>query len=179
MNIQQQFSLWIYGAYFSITHKAWFNWALFLWIPSLLSYSYNNVWRRVGRASMQSTCAVVTSLARFSGVLSLQRAIWRQKGACALWACMGADFWNCNPKSEVCKLSDCVSKLHLEQLAYGYPIMLGRIRNKIHACQRSIKCCQIPQKNKQGFSLISLEEEFHSWFLSCRWVLAQFSAHSL
>lgn len=157
--MQQPFSFWIYCAYFIITHKAYFNWALSLWIASLLSYCYNNL-EKSRKSKCASSCAVVTSLARFSGVLSLLRAVWSQKGSCALWATMGMSFWNHNPKPEVCKLSDLVSKLHLEQLTYSYPVIPGRIRNEIHTCQRSIKCCQVPQKNKQGFILISLKKNF-------------------
>lgn len=90
----------------------------------------------------------------------------------------GHGLWNSNAKPEVCKSSGHDSKHDFGQFAYNYPVVPGRIKNKIHICQRGVKCCQMPHDIQQKFPLNSLELEFDSRFLSCKWVLVQFSAHS-
>lgn len=129
-----------------------FVWLSIVFVNSFITLTATTIWRRAGTVNVQ-TVVQLSSLARFPGVLSLLRAVRSQKGACALWACMDMGFWNCHPKPGVCKLSGCVSKLHLEQLAYSYPVMPSRIRNKIHTSQRSIKMLPGTSKAQARISL--------------------------
>lgn len=126
---------------------------------------------RERKASMQSACSVGLLLHDF-------QMGWAFRELMCTLSLYGYRLWNSNAKPEVCKSSGHVSKCDFGQLAYNYPVVPGRIKNKIHIHQRGVKCCQMPHDSQQKFPLNSLELEFHSKFLSCKQVLVQFSAHS-